>query len=334
MKRQVLVVSHADADGHVIAEQVRRNLESVKSFDVTTVVDPRRTAGHKAWTHLDLLTEIETSDIVFFVDLMFAPASFGAEADALVHFAKRHPQKRFFVLDHHPLPLRRLGAAPNLRAIYRQDVLDCTFGTSSPMMIIAALCESQPTRAKELKKPIDDDIAKGMKRAAAIGGPLSGPKLSALLRFGCWNELASLGREDASEHRLPRGRRPAGDQPSKKLSQLNKAATELLTSATTSRHHARGTAMSYDFETATDRKPPKVADYVPQKHDLETVVILLQLAAIELTPTAGTEFTLEELLDTARSLSGDDVVIDETDVKIVLGKAGFLKKVGANFRLK
>jgi hypothetical protein len=332
MKRRALVVSHADADGHVIAEQVRRNLAQVPSFEVSTLIDPVRTKDHKAWLTLESIGgEIEHSELVFFVDLMFAPASFGAEADALVRFATDRPEKRFFVLDHHPLPLRRLSSARNLRATYREDVLDCTFGPWSPMMIIAALCEKQATRAKALQKPIDVDIAKGVKRAAALGGSLPGAKLSALLCHGCWSDLARLGREPKDKHRLPRGLRPAGGPASTILAELDATATRLIESAQTS---AKGTPMSYDFESATDRSPPVVTSYVPHAKDLEAIVTVLQLAAIELTPTAGALFTVTELLAQVRELAGDEINIDESDVRIVLDKSGFLKKEGTKLRLK
>jgi hypothetical protein len=334
MTRQVLVVGHADADGHVITEQVRRNLEAVTSFRVSTVVDPKRTSGHKAWLHLDAIPEIENADLVVFVDLMFASPSFASEADALVSFAKQRATKRFFILDHHPLPLRRLSEASNVHAVYYEDVMDCTVGTPSPMMIVAALCESQATRAQELRRPIDEDIRKGMKRAAALNGALSGPRLLALLRFNRWNELAQLGREDKEKHRLPHGFRPKDEKPTGMLLELQKTADALLSSA---RPQPQDNAMSYDFETVTDRRVnrPATTDYVAQPKDLEAIVTLLHLAAIELTPSTGTEFTTEQLLTKARELSGDEFEVDEKDVRIVLGKPGFLKRVsGGRFRLK
>ena len=145
--KPVLIVSHADADGHIIAEQTRRNLAMVPAFSVSTVVDPARTRDHRVWMRLEQFREIDVSEIVFFVDLMFAPASFVEEANALSTFAMERPATRFFVLDHHPLPLERLRRAPNLGAVYRSDVVDCTFGRTSWLMVIAALLEKQPTRA-------------------------------------------------------------------------------------------------------------------------------------------------------------------------------------------
>jgi hypothetical protein len=96
MSHRVVVIGHADADGYIIAEQTRRNLAQVKSFDVDVVVDPRRTKDHKAWLNLDQLNEIDRADYVFFVDLMFAPATYAAEARALTDFVRRQPKKSFF----------------------------------------------------------------------------------------------------------------------------------------------------------------------------------------------------------------------------------------------
>jgi hypothetical protein len=328
MSRRVLVVSHADADGHVIAEQARRNLSAL-GFDVETIVDPMRTKDHHAWLHLDSIPEIDTTNLVCFVDLMFAPATYNAEADALVRFAKARPKTKFFVFDHHPLPLRRLAEAPNVRATYYDDVFDCTVGPPSSMMMIAALCElPQPTRVAKQRTPADAAIARGMKRAAALGGPvtLAGKKLSTLLRFNRWKDIEALGKEDAAKHRLPRGRRRADETPSKLLKQLDSLADELISSSKQSKLK-RNAAMAYDFDAATDRKAPIVTTYVPESRDLDAIVTIMQLAALDLTPARGTQFTTKELLERVRELGGAELGIREEDIKIVLGKSGFLKKL-------
>lgn len=115
VKRRTLIVSHADADGYLIAEQMRRNLELIPSFEVKTLVDPDRTKDSRVWRRLETLHEVDNADLVFFVDLMFSPDSFVEEAKKLVIFVKSRPKKQFFLIDHHPLPLRRLESAQNLR---------------------------------------------------------------------------------------------------------------------------------------------------------------------------------------------------------------------------
>jgi hypothetical protein len=84
--------------------------------------------------------------------------------------------------------------------------------------------------------------------------------------------------------------------------------------------------MSYDFDDSTDRSPPPITDYVANPKDLETIVVMLQLAAIFLTPSAGTIFTIQQLLDQVRELGGDDLVIEEKDIMIVLPGCSFLRK--------
>lgn len=347
--RNVLVVSHADADGHVIAEQVRRNLALVPTFHVSTIVDPERTKDHKTWTKLDAFPEIETAELVFFVDLMFAPASFTAEAEALVEFVSKRPAKRFFVLDHHPVPFRLLERAPNLRALYQRDVVDCTFGIPSWMMCIAALLEKQHTRIGSLTTDTHKQLAEGIRRAAAPGGPLPGEKLLNLLRFECWDELVGLGLDDATNHRLPRGRRPRKWKASEPLRSLDELATKLVRSgkkpAPGRRKASTRRSMSYDLEIAREAisskavvaaSASKTAARRPARStDLEAIVMLLELAAISLTSSPGDTFTAEQLFDEARQLGGDEIVLDRSDVDIVLDKASFLKKQKKNvYQLK
>jgi hypothetical protein len=68
--------------------------------------------------------------------------------------------------------------------------------------------------------------------------------------------------------------------------------------------------------------------------DLGVIVTLIEIAALSLTTAPGTTFTLERLMREAREIGGDDVDLDEEDVRIVLKKATFMKKVGREFRLK
>lgn len=342
---EVLVVSHADADGHLIAEQTRRNLSLIDTFRVRTVVDPARTKDHKVWTKLDTIEEIADAELVFFVDLMFAPATFAEEATALVDFVQRRPEKQFFLIDHHPLPLRRLERAKNLRAVYRPDVFECSLGPRSGMMVVAALCENQGQRVADIKQPQHDILAVGMRRAAAHGGgTLAGEKLLALLRADCWESLAQLGTEDREHHYLPRGRRPPNRRPSKMLRALDDTAEKLLghrprTAISASR--SRGSVMAYDFDVGQERYFIEAGDQRsltrnarPNPKDLETIVTLLEVAAIELTVEPDDTFTLDELVRRAHEIGGGDVDLDKRDVQIVLDKSSFLEKVGGELRLK
>lgn len=69
-----------------------------------------------------------------------------------------------------------------------------------------------------------------------------------------------------------------------------------------------------------------------QGTDLEAIVMLLELSAIELTPEADTRFTFEQLLAGARDIGGDEIFLDERDVCIVMPFMGkILKKLPGGF---
>lgn len=345
MKRSVLVVGHADADGHLITEQVRRNLALINAFDVKTVVDPARTKDHKSWTKLDTITEIADADFVFFVDLMFASTTLAEEADALVEFVNDHPEKNFFLIDHHPLPLRRLEEAENLRAIYRPEVFECAIGPRSGIMVVAALCENQGSKVADIKGPIHETLALGMRRAAALGGELPGEKLLALLKSDCWPALSDLGKDDREFHRLPRGRRPVNQPRSEALKLLELTASELLMhdqggEQHSGAHNKRNVAMAYDLEVSQERysyeagRRTRLRNTPIYSRDLETIITLLEVAALSLTTAPGATFTREQLIREAREVGGDDVDLSDEDINIVLQKQGFLERIGAELRLR
>lgn len=69
--------------------------------------------------------------------------------------------------------------------------------------------------------------------------------------------------------------------------------------------------------------------------DLEAIVMLLEIAAIYLTPKPNTEFTFEQLLYQANEIGGGEIVIDAVDAKIVLDSSNILgKSSGGKFYLK
>jgi hypothetical protein len=338
MSHRVVVIGHADADGYIIAEQTRRNLAQVKSFDVDVVVDPDRTKDHKTWLHLDQFNEIDSADYVFFVDLMFAPNTYAAEARALTDFAQSKPEKRFFLVDHHPLPLSRLEAADNLRVVYRSDVAECVIGPRTGMMAVAALCEPQPSPAKSIKEPLLRNLAKGMRRAAVLGGPLEGEKLSVLLRADRWDGLLELSLDDQKYHPMPRGRRPKNAPLSKTLRSLEQDASDLLAQRPRKVTLKARDQMAADVATtalAYDTGRPVLQKNAPSSpKDLGAIATLLEVAALSLTTELGKVLTIDQLIQEAQEIGGEDAMFDENDVKIVLHKVGFLKKVAGGYQLR
>lgn len=93
--------------------------------------------------------------------------------------------------------------------------------------------------------------------------------------------------------------------------------------------------MSYDFDDNADHSPPIATNYIPPPHDLETIVVLFEVAAIMLTPTTGAQFTYQQLLKQTRGLAGN-FVLEDIDAEIVFANMGFLfkKEVNKHFSMK
>jgi hypothetical protein len=335
MKRRVLIVGHSDADGHVIAEQTRRNLNLIPSFEVTAVVDPKRTQGHKSWEHLQSLYEVDDSDLIVFIDLMFSPTSFAVESEALLQFVSDRPNKTFFVIDHHPLPERRLATAPNIRAVYRPNVFDCTLGPRSGMMILAAICEHQRRLVSDICRPYHDVLATGLRRAAAPGGGLAGTGLMNLLGADRWDALYALGTEQSAYHRFVRGKRIVNGPLSEGMVYAERAASAgreaFLYEKVPQDVNIDSEAESMPFDLGSERfvltshEPPHHTNTPVPTRDLETLVTLLEFAAVSLTRAPGAEFSCAQLIEEAREIGGSGMDIDERDVKCVLDKASFLE---------
>lgn len=91
--------------------------------------------------------------------------------------------------------------------------------------------------------------------------------------------------------------------------------------------------MVYDFDGCADKSPPSFQQYYPpaDPRDLETIVTLLEMAAISLTTVTKTSFTRDELLREAQAFGGAEVVLREQDVDIVLPRVSFLRKLPGRY---
>lgn len=339
-----LVVGHSDADGHVIAEQTRRNLSHISNNQVDLFVDAQLTSGHRAWKTVDQINQVSDADVIVFVDMMFSPIGFAEESSALVQLAKRNSEKTFIVIDHHPLPTSRLSEADNIRCVYRPHVVECTIGPRSDLMVLAAMDEKQDHLVEHRIKDYYPVLVQGLKRAAARGGPLQGKLLGLLIRHDMWDTLFELGADDKAYHRIVRGNRPKSD-----------ALSEAYTNAVSLAEHLAKLNVNVDNSQSGDTKGKRqkmafdarqerfIVDSAPsiagsnspnETRDLEAIVTLLELAAITLTETPSSTFTKNELLVCARDYAGPEIDIRDSDVDIVLEKASFLKSGRDCFSLK
>lgn len=201
----VLIVGHADADGHLAAEQSRRNALRMGARSCDVVVDPRRTAGYRMWrNHLPDIP-IARADTVMFVDIMFDPDDPSDSVLNLIELASKNPGKRFIAIDHHPV-LGLPELPQNLGIWFTSAVYTCCFGLPSWLMVVAAICDRDEGPVAPM---IDDTMrlrAVGMKRAVA-DRDLAGEKLLRLLAADRWDLLELLAKESKGRHKCVRGRR-------------------------------------------------------------------------------------------------------------------------------
>ncbi len=203
--RRVLIVGHADADGHLAAEQSRRNTLRSGASRCEVFVDVKRTANYRIWrNHLPEIP-ICSADTVVFVDLMFHPDDVVGSVNVLTELASKNPEKQFIVIDHHPysgLP----ALSVNLSIWFTSAVYTCCFGPPSALMVVAAICDRDEEPVVAM---IDETMrrrALGMERAAADRN-LAGSKLLRLLANDRWDLIEQLAEESKDVHQRVRGRR-------------------------------------------------------------------------------------------------------------------------------
>lgn len=202
---RVLIVGHADADGHLAAEQSRRNALKMGARRCEVFIDRRLTAGYRIWSnHLSEIPSAE-ADFIVFVDIMLHPHNPSDSAGALIDLALKNPQKTFVVIDHHPI--LGLPALPeNLGIWFTSAVYTCCFGLPSWLMVVAAICDHDE---KPVAMMIDDTMrlrALGMERAVA-DPELTGGKLLGLLAKDRWDLIETLAEEPPKFHKCVRGKR-------------------------------------------------------------------------------------------------------------------------------
>ena len=98
--------------------------------------------------------------------------------------------------------------------------------------------------------------------------------------------------------------------------------------------------MAYDFDVGQERFSYTAGELAQRRNsrayskDLEAIITLLEVAALSLTTEPEERFTLEELVREARAIGGDEIELDDRDIKIVMEKANFIENVGGELRLR
>ena len=204
-----IVFGHADADGHLAAEQTRDYLVD-RGITVTTLVSSK-THNYRFW---DKLPEFDLSDyeLVVFVDIAFRFRDPSESLARLLNVSDRQAHKQFIVIDHHPLVLPQ-NPRRNVLLLEVSDPYECCLGVpDSDLMQVAALCDGSPTTVAPT--PLLRRRALGVKRAAADVGGVAGDGLLELIRERRWDFFEALADENHEMHRSARGIRRRSSQTS------------------------------------------------------------------------------------------------------------------------
>ena len=203
-----VVFGHADADGHLAAEQTRDYLVEGDT-SVTIIVSPE-TRSYRFWEKLPKF-DLSGFELVVFVDIAFRFRDPKDSLDRLLNIADRQPHKLFVAVDHHPLG----PCNPRQNVILREvsDPYDCCLGNPGPeLMQVAALCDGSPTTVAPT--PQLRRRALGVKRVAADVRGAAGDGLLRLIRDRQWDFFEALADEDKGMHRSARGIRCLSSQSS------------------------------------------------------------------------------------------------------------------------
>ena len=208
MSKKAVLFAHADGDGHLTAEQSRRNLIE-DGYDVQAViVHPALTRNWRFWGQHFQDADFGDSDDVFVVDIMLGGKEWKDNCAALLKRVRAEPHRQFHVIDHHPVEIgERLPK--NLELNFTESVYECCYGDPSELMLIASICDRDEEPVQKLLTQRHRHIAAGISRAVSDRNVLAGAPLLHLLRNECWGVFERLADEPADYHRTFYGNRTA-----------------------------------------------------------------------------------------------------------------------------
>ena len=218
-----VVFGHADADGHLAAEQSRRNLEA-EGINVQETVVSQETRGHRFWERGFSSYRFADIGLVVVVDIAFNFKDAASSLEAVLEVVDCSPSTHFVVVDHHPL-VYPASERPNLTLREADSVFDCCYGTpSDELMVPAAICDGDAGAVRPRITETFEKRAVGVRRAAADRTGLAGSRLMALLRDSRWDVFDALASEPRHLHSSVRGWRRANCMPSPALNAARDSA--------------------------------------------------------------------------------------------------------------
>jgi len=204
--QNVLLFAHSDGDGHIAAEQSRRNLAQLNYDVIDVVVDSSLTRNSSFWEKGFAKYNFGHADIVTIVDIMFNRKDPGRSIEAFFTRAESEPDRRFLLIDHHTfdLPNKR---PKNIEIRFVDKVYECCYGPPSDLMLIASVCDNDEKPVKERITDVHRKRARGVKRAVSDKFGLAGRPTLQLIKDGAWDVFESLADEPREYHRTFYGNR-------------------------------------------------------------------------------------------------------------------------------
>lgn len=218
MASSALIFAHADGDGHLAAEQTRRNLAEDGIDVLRIVVDPLKTRNWKFWFDHFQEADFGNAEHVYLVDLMLGGPDPEQAYRALLERVRREPDRQFHFVDHHPLK-GALDVPANLELRFVSSVFECCFGRPSELMLIASICDRDEAPVASMLSSCHRRRALGINRAVTERTVLAGSALLHLLHHEHWEVFEQLADEPAEYHRTFYGNR-VSKQPKSPLLQL------------------------------------------------------------------------------------------------------------------
>ena len=202
-----LVFGHADADGHLAAEQTRTNLEATGIVVERVIVAPE-TKNYRFWEQAFSAYDFTDFGLVAIVDIAFSFSDPDNSLEAVLQVTDNHPRTQFIVVDHHALKQPAMPQ-PNLRLVEVRSVYDCCVGVpTDELMVVAAICDGDGKAVRSRTTVEFKKRAIGIRRAAADSG-IAGSRLLSLIHWRRWEYFEALADEPADSHMSARGRRRA-----------------------------------------------------------------------------------------------------------------------------
>lgn len=205
MTKRAVLFAHADGDGHLAAEQSRRNLVEA-DVDVRVIVHPEKTRSWRFWLQHFQDADFGDAETVYVVDIMLGANDRYGCYRAMCERIGRERDRRFVVIDHHPVS--GLPKPPsNMELRFVPSVFECCVGKPEELMLIASICDSDEAPVKSQITETHRRRARGVARAVSERRVLAGGPILKLLAQDFWGVFEQLAEEPSNFHRTFYGNR-------------------------------------------------------------------------------------------------------------------------------